>query len=132
MGNQEIFACQRCGHCCHGATTVSLDEADQKRMCAHLGMERDEVARRYWRITGTVVQMKVENGHCIFYDDGCTVHPGRPWRCRQWPLHPSLLLDGANLSAIRDSCPGINQDMRYEEFCVRLRALLARQQEQQQ
>ena len=36
----EIFACARCGFCCHGETTVSLDEHDQERMIRALGLSR--------------------------------------------------------------------------------------------
>ncbi len=122
--DEKIFECQQCGHCCHGETTVSLDEADRRRMCAHLGMPEQEVAEKFWRISGNIVQMKTRDGHCIFYDQGCSVHPGRPWRCRQWPLHPSLLKDEANLSAIRDSCPGINRSMDYREFCTEFAPIL--------
>jgi Fe-S-cluster containining protein len=112
-----VFTCNRCGSCCHGETTVSLNDDDRARMAAYLGLSEEETARRYWRVTGNCVQMKIVDGHCIFYDQGCTVHAARPWRCAQWPLHPSILLDQANLSAIRDSCPGLNQDISYDEFC---------------
>ena len=124
----DIFTCARCGFCCHGETTVSLDERDQERMVRALGLSRDEVARRYWRITGSVVQMQVRDGHCIFYDDtvGCTVHEERPWRCRQWPLHPSMLDDENNYRTISESCPGIRTDIDYAEFCRILRLLLDR------
>ena len=122
----EIFACARCGFCCHGETTVSLDEHDQERMIRALGLSREETARRYWRVTGSTVQMQVRDGHCIFFDDerGCTVHEGRPWRCRQWPLHPSMLDDENNYRTISESCPGIRTDIDYAEFCRFLRALL--------
>ena len=124
----EIFACARCGFCCHGETTVSLDEHDQERMIRALGLSREEVARRYWRVTGSTVQMQVRDGHCIFFDDerGCTVHEGRPWRCRQWPLHPSMLDDENNYRTISESCPGIRTDIDYAEFCRILRLLLDR------
>ena len=122
----EIFACARCGFCCHGETTVSLDEHDQERMIRALGLSREETARRYWRVTGSTVQMQVRDGHCIFFDDerGCTVHEGRPWRCRQWPLHPSMLDDENNYRTISESCPGIRTDIDYAEFRRILRALL--------
>ena len=125
-----MFTCTRCGYCCQGETTVSLDDDDQQRMIKALGMEREEVARRYWRITGPVVQMKVVDGHCIFYenDKGCTVHEGRPWRCGQWPLHPSILEDESNFTAISQSCPGIRKELGYDEFCRRLRRFLAGQE----
>jgi hypothetical protein len=125
---KRIFSCRRCGHCCQGQTTVSLDEADVARMVAHLRLPYEQVREKYLRITGKVVQMKIVDGHCIFYNQGCTIHPGRPWRCRQWPLHPSILRDPANLQAISTSCPGINATMGYEEFCRILGQVLSKQQ----
>ncbi|MCI5180382.1 MAG: YkgJ family cysteine cluster protein [Candidatus Electrothrix sp. AW3_4] len=122
----DIFTCTRCGYCCQGETTVSLDTEDQERMIAKLGLTRQEVAEKYWRVTGKVVQMKIVDKHCIFYTEetGCTVHEGRPWRCGQWPLHPSMLADKNNFLTIRDSCPGINKELRWEEFCHILQQLL--------
>lgn len=123
----DIFICARCGYCCQGETTVSLDENDQKRMVVRLGMKREEVKEQYWKVTGNIVQMKTIDGHCIFYqgEKGCTVHEGRPWRCGQWPLHPSILSDRNNFDTIRESCPGINKELSYDEFCRILRFLLA-------
>ena len=120
----KIFSCTRCGFCCHGETTVSLDESDQKRMIEVLQLPAHEVRQRYWRITGSVVQMKTVDGHCIFYKDGCTVHKGRPWRCGQWPLHPSILSDETNFNTIADSCPGIKKGPGYKKFCQILRQLM--------
>ncbi|MFH1216240.1 MAG: YkgJ family cysteine cluster protein [Pseudomonadota bacterium] len=114
---KEIFDCKQCGYCCHGETTVSLDEADLQRMVDYLKMPVDEVKKKFLRVIGNVVQMKIVDGHCIFFDNGCTIHPGKPWRCTQWPLHPSILADPANFQAISTSCPGINTDLGYEEFC---------------
>lgn len=113
----EIFECQRCGYCCQGETTVSLDLNDQKRMMKALGLSEQEVKEKFWRITGRTVQMKTTDGHCIFYEDGCNVHNGRPWRCAQWPLHPSILLDENNFISISESCPGLNKDIGYKRFC---------------
>ncbi len=122
----DIFRCTQCGFCCHGETTVSLDEDDRRRMVACLGEPEAVVRDKYWRVTGDIVQMKTVDGHCIFYDDerGCTVHAGRPWRCAQWPLHPSILADRANFETIKNSCPGINPDLDYESFCAVLRQLM--------
>jgi Fe-S-cluster containining protein len=123
----DIFSCQQCGYCCQGKTTVSLDAADQERMIRHLGMTRDEVSRTYWRCNGNSVQMKTVDGHCIFYDKGCTIHEGKPWRCTQWPLHPSMLDSEGNFEIIRDSCPGISREVDYHEFCRMFAALLDRE-----
>ncbi|MCL2790361.1 MAG: YkgJ family cysteine cluster protein [Desulfobulbus sp.] len=123
----DIFVCARCGFCCHGETTVSLDQRDQDRMVAALKMSREEVSRRYWRITGSVVQMQTRDGHCIFYhpECGCTVHEGRPWRCRQWPLHPSMMAEEDNFRTITSSCRGFVPGVTYAEFCRIVQALLA-------
>jgi uncharacterized protein len=121
---KSLFECERCGYCCQGETTVSLDPDDVERLVAYLGLELDEVMERYLRRTGNVIQMKILDSHCIFYNEGCSVHPGRPWRCAQWPLHPSILTDHANFLAIKDSCPGLAKGMSYEEFCGELVAHL--------
>ncbi len=117
----KIFSCTMCGFCCHGETTVSLNEQDQKRMIKALGMSEEEVKKKFWRTTAGEVQMKVVEGHCIFYKDGCTVHEGRPWRCRQWPLHPAVFSDENNFETICSSCPGINENASYEQFCHAVR-----------
>lgn len=114
----KIFRCTQCGFCCHGETTVSLDENDRERMSIALSLSRSEVAQRYWRVQDSVVQMKTVDGHCIFYDKGCTNYYGRPWRCAQWPLVPSLLTDQNNFITISDSCPGINKNLVYADFCA--------------
>jgi len=120
----DIFTCKQCGYCCQGETTVSLDGPDVAHMLAFLKMEKSEVEKKYWNVTGKIIQMKTVDGHCIFYNKGCTIHSGKPWRCSQWPLHPSILSDRANFETIRNSCPGISRGLNYEEFCSRFRALL--------
>ncbi len=124
---KDIFECTQCGYCCHGETTVSLDDADQKRMVEALGIPREEVRNKYWRVTGNVVQMKIVDGHCIFYDKGCTVHLGRPWRCAQWPMHPSMIADENNYKTISESCPGLNKEISYEDFCRIFKELINEQ-----
>lgn len=120
----KIFSCTQCGYCCHGETTVSLDENDQEKMIEALGETKDTVREKYWRVTAGIVQMKIKDGHCIFYNKGCSVHKGRPWRCAEWPLHPSILIDENNFHSIAESCPGIKVDVGYEEFCRVLRVLM--------
>jgi len=121
---KKIFSCTMCGFCCQGETTVSLDRNDQKRMAQTLLLQAPELERRFLRRTGNIIQMKTTNGHCIFYKNGCTVHRGRPWRCAQWPLVPALLEDEDSFHIISDSCPGINKDIGYRDFCVILKEYL--------
>ncbi len=95
-----------------------------------LALSREELIERYLRVTSGQIQMKIVDGHCIFYDKniGCKVHLGRPWRCRQWPLHPALLKDGSNFSIIAESCPGLQNDMQYEEFSHLLKEILVQKE----
>lgn len=123
---EEIFECQQCGYCCHGETTVSLTPEDLARMVDYLGIPEEEVKEKYLRINDGVIQMKIADGHCVFYKDGCTIHTGKPWRCSQWPLHPSILADEDNFKAINRSCPGIKGEVGYKRFCEVLRNLIDR------
>ncbi|MFP3983233.1 MAG: YkgJ family cysteine cluster protein [Desulfurivibrionaceae bacterium] len=121
---KEVFECQRCGYCCHGEATVSLTDLDINRMSDYLGLSHSELEKRYLRKSGSFLEMEIVDGHCIFYEDrGCSIHPARPWRCDQWPLHPSILTDKNNFQAIARSCPGLNADLGYEKFCEILRRL---------
>ena len=45
----DIFVCARCGYCCQGETTVSLDKEDQERMINKLGLTREEVREEVTR-----------------------------------------------------------------------------------
>lgn len=121
---KKIFQCRQCGYCCQGETTVSLDKNDIERLVAHLRMPYEKVKEKYLRVRGNVTQMKIVDGHCIFYNNGCTIHTGKPWRCSQWPLHPSMTSDRANFETIRNSCPGIKKNISYDIFRSKLTAVL--------
>ncbi len=116
---REIFRCRCCGHCCHGSGTVSVAPAEAEAMAAHLGISVDELHRRYLVHKGKRVEMRIVEGHCIFYgkDGLCSIHPVKPFPCRQWPLHPSILGDRAAWEAIRKDCPGFAEDADYEDVC---------------
>ena len=118
---KEIFSCTRCGFCCQGQTTVSLNDTDQQNMLGFLKISETEAISKYWRLNNGVVQMKTVDGHCIFFNDGCIIHPARPWRCRQWPMVPAILYDRTNLLTIQESCPGLNKDADYESVCAMVR-----------
>jgi hypothetical protein len=94
-----------------------LDNNDQARMLRALEISAEEALLKYWRLTDGEVQMKTIDGHCVFFDDGCTIHQARPWRCREWPLVKAILIDKNNLESIGFSCPGINREVSYETLC---------------
>ncbi len=114
---KPLFECKCCGHCCHGVATVSVTDAEQKRMASFLGISLEELRHNYLVIGKGSTSMKIINGHCIFYgEDGlCKVHPVKPFHCKRWPLHPSILGDEAAWKAIKADCPGFAKETTWEQ-----------------
>ncbi len=116
---EKLFECKRCGFCCQGESTVSLSPEEQERIAAFLGLSLAEFLSTYTVRRGKRVEMKTMNGHCIFYDEGeslCRIHPVKPFHCRQWPLHPSILRDAESFEIIRRTCPGFAPEATWEEI----------------
>ncbi len=115
---KNVFECRRCGFCCQGESTVSLSPAEIRRMAHYLGLTEVDFLKRFTVERGGRIEMKTVNGHCIFYhsEEGCRVHPVKPDRCREWPLHPSILKDPENFEIIRSSCPGFAENLEWEEL----------------
>lgn len=88
----SAIPCHRCGVCCERwQPPVTAAEID--RLAAHLGLDRDETARRYTRpypFDDEVRLLARADGGCVFLahdQDGrsrCTVHGARPDACRDW------------------------------------------------
>ncbi len=113
----SLFECKCCGHCCHGVATVSVTEEEQERMSRYLGMGLEAFKNEYLVNGKGPTSMKIVDGHCIFYgEDGlCKVHPVKPFHCKRWPLHPSILEDENAWLAIKSDCPGFSEDMTWEQ-----------------
>lgn len=114
---KTIFRCKMCGHCCHGESTVSMAEWEQQRIADRLGISVSELLERYCVVLKNRVEMKIVDGHCIFYgaDGRCQIHEVKPFPCKQWPLHPSILGDPKAWEAIYKDCPGFKKGLTYEE-----------------
>ena len=116
---KKLFECKRCGFCCQGESTVSLSPEEQERIASYLGLELKEFLARYTVRKGKRVEMKTVAGHCIFYDEKeslCRIHPVKPFRCREWPLHPSIIRDRESFEIIRRTCPGFAKEATWEEI----------------
>ena len=96
---------------------------EQKKIAAFLGIGTDEMLEKYCVTKPVRTEMKVVDGHCIFYgNDGlCMIHPVKPFNCRRWPLHPSILDDPGAWEAIRKDCPGFSEDASWEDVCSLVR-----------
>ncbi len=112
-----VFECKCCGHCCHGVKTVSVSKKEQERIAKFLGIGLEELKEGFLVTEGVSTSMKVVDGHCIFYgkDGLCSIHPVKPFHCKRWPLHPSILSDEAAWLAIKSDCPGFKEDATWDE-----------------
>ncbi len=126
QGEGVVFECRCCGHCCHGQATVSVSEQEQEAMAKYMGLTLDDLRDSYLNVREHCTEMKIIDGHCIFYgEDGlCMIHPVKPFHCRRWPIHPSILNDQAAWKAIRRDCPGFREGITYEEVCAFVREWL--------
>ena len=117
------FECKKCGHCCHGESTVSVLEEEQGRIAIYLGLDTGSFLEKFCVKKGGRIEMKVTDGHCIFYgNEGlCMIHPVKPLPCKIWPLHQSILHDPNAWKAIKADCPGFADGAAYEEICELMR-----------
>lgn len=127
MPRPDAFTCRRCGHCCHGEGGIVMSPADIDRLAAHLALEAAELLTRYARfVSGKYRLIAGADGYCVFYDEGCGVHPGRPDVCRAWPYFRGNLIDADSHAMAAEDCPGINRDVPHAEFARQGREYLAR------
>ena len=68
-----------------------------------------------------------QDGCCVFYQDGCGIHPARPDVCRAWPFFRANLIDAASFAMAREDCPGIDPEASHETFARQGEAFLQSQ-----
>ena len=94
-----------------------MARADRERLAAHLGLDHDEFCRRYAVSQGGKLLLTVgEDGFCVFFREGCGVHPARPDICRAWPFFKGNLIDKSSWEMIQEYCPGVNPEAGFSCF----------------
>ena len=112
-----VFDCLRCGGCCRGEGGIVLTEADVDRLCGHLGMDRPAFAAAYVETVSGKNRLRTDaKGWCIFFTEGCSVHPAKPTICRAWPFFRGNMVDANSWLMAQDACPGINNESGHPEF----------------
>ncbi len=114
---KEAFTCRRCGHCCRGEGGIVLTQKDRERLRLHLNMSLDAFLETWTLRKGEKYHLKNrEDGYCVFFEEGCSVHPARPDICRAWPFFKGNLIDQLSWEMIQDYCPGVAPEAGHEEF----------------
>jgi Fe-S-cluster containining protein len=108
-----------------------VSAADMGAIAELVGCPPEDFARRYCRTSGgRPLLAQRDDGYCIFYDGGCTIHPVKPRMCRRWPFIESARTDPLNWSIMAGSCPGMRTDVPLERVRECVHAALKSESEQ--
>ena len=115
--SMKPFECTMCGECCKGKGGVYVTEQELLDIARFLGLEKEECESKYCVLKNGRIYIRTrEDGYCIAWDNGCTIHPVKPEPCRQWPFFDAMFQDRANWEVAKRNCPGVNPSCTYEEF----------------
>lgn len=94
-----------------------LTAKDQQRLAGHLGISLEDFLAAHTDGKAGKIRLGVrEDGFCLFFQDGCGVHPARPDVCRAWPFFRGNLLDASSWELALEYCAGINPRLTHEQF----------------
>ena len=85
------FKCTQCSVCCTGAGDVWVNQADCRRLAAHLSIPEQDVVRLFTekeqRSGWWTLRSVGEARDCIFLDKdkACSVHGAKPLQCTTYP-----------------------------------------------
>jgi len=117
---EEIFECRQCGCCCFGRGGVRLTLAEAEETADYLRIGLDELKRLYLADGEPPWEVRVDfEGFCLFHQPQgarCLIHPVKPRICRLWPFLPGPLQDEDAFKDARDSCPGLADGLKWEDF----------------
>ena len=117
---KEVFDCRRCGSCCQGQGGIYVRLADVGEIARVLGLSAEEFVKRYTEQQGGRLALKTgPDGFCLMYDPeirGCRIHEVKPVMCRAWPFYLAPLKYRDEFEIVKNNCPGIKQDVKWEDF----------------
>jgi len=103
------FACRRCGACCTGDPgTVYVSDMEVNNLARHFKINTADFIRRYlYPFRDSYSIREDTQGHCLFFDNGCTIYNLRPRQCRTFPFWFENLRSENRWQKIASQCPGI-------------------------
>ena len=123
----SIFTCKKCGDCCKGYGGTCVTRQDIEQIADFTGIAPDHLLSDYCVMSGLKpVLAQKPDGHCIFWDQICTIHPVKPRMCRAWPFIESVLTDTENWRIMAGFCPGMRPDAPDDVIRSCVTAALAR------
>ncbi len=126
MQSIVAFSCQRCGHCCQGVGGIVLSDTDIARLTDHVQLDKETMLSRFAEhVNGKYRLITGQENYCIFYAEGCSIHPARPDVCRAWPYFRGNIIDPESHAMASEDCPGINPEASHKEFARQGREYLA-------
>ena len=101
-----------------------LSHTDIERLSSHLSLDPREFLQQYCRPVersqGVCISLiEKPNYDCIFWDNGCTVYPARPFQCSSYPFWGSIVADESSWSREQQSCPGVGNGVRHSPEHIR-------------
>ena len=92
------------------AVPMSTDQ-EIEHISAYIGVDPQSLCEQYCCLSGDrPVLAQKDDGHCMFWDKLCTIHPVKPRMCREWPYIESILIDFENWKIMASMCPGMNSE----------------------
>ena len=106
----SAFSCKQCGECCIGYGGTFVTDQDIERISTYIGVDPHGFVEKFCCFSGgRPILAQQDDGHCVFWDNVCTIHPVKPQMCRKWPYIESLLIDFDNWNIMASMCPGMNK-----------------------
>lgn len=107
----DLFECTMCGDCCKGYGGTYVSSMDVNEISRYIGETPEAFLEKHTKESGgRRVLAQKEDRFCVFFDNGCAIHPVKPYMCRQWPFIRGVLADVKNWKTMANSCPGIKRD----------------------
>lgn len=104
-----------------------LSPHDIVRLAGHLHLAPEALLARYAEHVGGRDRLVTgDDGYCVFYDAGCSIHAARPDVCRAWPYFRGNIIDAGSHAMAAEDCPGINPEVEHGEFARQGMAYLHR------
>ena len=105
------FECLRCGGCCTGEPgIVYAERMELEQIAMYLDVPFEVIEERFTNtfLNGYTIR-EVDDGRCIFYENGCVIYPVRPLQCSTFPFWFQNMRSVRAWKETCQRCPGIGR-----------------------